>query len=91
MFNRSSTGFDMEVLEQHITRSLAVPVDQNDDDEELVTVDEVAKQLRVDDTTVRRWINQGVLEAVILPHRGTRKAYRIKRSVLRRQMPNSGF
>ena len=52
------------------------------DDAELLTVREVAKQLRVDDTTVRRWIKNGVLEAITLPHRGQRQAYRIRRSTL---------
>lgn len=53
---------------------------QNEAD--LLTVREVAKKLRVDDTTVRRWIKNGVLEAITLPHRGTRQAYRIRRSTL---------
>ncbi len=52
------------------------------DDAELLTVHEVAKQLRVDDTTVRRWIKNGVLQAITLPHRGARQAYRIRRSTL---------
>ncbi|RAQ94518.1 helix-turn-helix domain-containing protein [Thermogemmatispora tikiterensis] len=49
---------------------------------DLLTVREVARQLRVDDTTVRRWIKMGMLEAVTLPHRGRRQAYRIRRSTL---------
>lgn len=49
---------------------------------ELLTVREVASYLRVDDTTVRRWIKANSLEAVILPHRGKRTAYRIKRQTL---------
>lgn len=48
----------------------------------LLTVAEVAKLLRVDDTTVRRWVKQGSLEAVILPHANDRQAYRIKRETL---------
>jgi len=52
------------------------------DEADLLTVREVAKQLRVDDTTVRRWIKNGILEAITLPHRGTRQAYRIRRSTL---------
>jgi excisionase family DNA binding protein len=52
------------------------------DDEDLLTVREVARQLRVDDTTVRRWIKNGVLEAIALPHRGARQAYRIRRATL---------
>ncbi len=52
------------------------------DEAELLTVREVAKQLRVDDTTVRRWIKNGVLEAITLPHKGERQAYRIRRSTL---------
>ena len=52
------------------------------EDTDLLTVREVAKQLRVDDTTVRRWIKNGILEAITLPHRGARQAYRIRRSTL---------
>jgi len=50
--------------------------------EELLTVHEVAEALRVDDTTVRRWIKSGALEAISLPHANKRQAYRIKRSTL---------
>jgi excisionase family DNA binding protein len=50
--------------------------------DELLTVSEVAEILRVDSTTVRRWVKQGALEAVVLPHRNTRQAYRVKRSTL---------
>jgi excisionase family DNA binding protein len=51
----------------------------NDD---LLTVSEVAEILRVDSTTVRRWVKQGTLDAVVLPHVNARQGYRIKRSVL---------
>jgi len=50
--------------------------------EDLLTVHEVAQRLRVDDTTVRRWIKSGAMEAVALPHRGKRQAYRVKKSTL---------
>lgn len=49
---------------------------------DLLTVAEVAQSLRVDSTTVRRWIKNGVLDALSLPHRGLRQAYRIKRETL---------
>jgi excisionase family DNA binding protein len=49
---------------------------------DLLTVREVAEQLRVDDTTVRRWIKNGILEAIALPHKGARQAYRIRRETL---------
>ena len=49
---------------------------------ELMTEKEVADILRVDDTTVRRWVKQGALEAVILPHKNERQAYRIRREIL---------
>lgn len=52
--------------------------------EELLTVHEVAKTLRCDDTTVRRWIKNGALEAVTLPHANRRQAYRIKKTTLDR-------
>jgi excisionase family DNA binding protein len=50
--------------------------------EELLTVREVARRLRVDDTTVRRWIKSGSLEAITLPHKGKRSAYRVKKSTM---------
>ncbi len=50
--------------------------------DELLTVREVARRLRVDDTTVRRWIKSGALEAVTLPHRAKRQAYRVKQSTI---------
>ncbi len=50
--------------------------------DQLLTVREVARRLRVDDTTVRRWIKSGSLEAITLPHKGRRQAYRIKQSTL---------
>jgi excisionase family DNA binding protein len=49
---------------------------------ELLTVDEVAKTLRVDPTTVRRWIKQGALQAVPLPHTGKRQTYRFRKKDL---------
>jgi excisionase family DNA binding protein len=53
-----------------------------EDMEELLTVREVARRLRVDDTTVRRWIKSGALQAITLPHKGKRQAYRVKKSTL---------
>lgn len=50
--------------------------------DELLTVREVARRLRVDDTTVRRWIKSGALEAIMLPHRAKRQSYRVKKSTL---------
>jgi len=50
--------------------------------DELLTVGEVANILRVDNTTVCRWIRSGALEAVILPHPHKRCVYRIRQSVV---------
>lgn len=55
---------------------------------ELLMVSEVARILRVDDTTVRRWIKSGALEAVRLPHKKDRTPYRIKREVLNKYLGN---
>lgn len=52
--------------------------------EELLTVPEVARRLRVDESTVRRWIKSGAIEAITLPHRGFRQIYRIRKSTLDR-------
>lgn len=53
---------------------------------ELLTVSEVARILRVDDTTVRRWGKTGALEVVILPHKGARQAYRVKRETMEKML-----
>ena len=50
--------------------------------EELLTISEVAKELRVDTTTVRRWITSGAMEAIALPYKGKRRGYRIKKRTL---------
>jgi excisionase family DNA binding protein len=57
-------------------------INMAEDREELLTVREVASRLRVDDTTVRRWIKNGSLEAITLPHKGRRQAYRVKKSTM---------
>jgi excisionase family DNA binding protein len=49
---------------------------------DLLTVREVARHLRVDDTTVRRWIKSGALDAVALPHSGKRCGYRVRKNTL---------
>jgi len=56
---------------------------------DLLTVSEVAQILRVDDTTVRRWVRQGALEAIVLPHVNERQAYRIKRETLNKVLDTS--
>ena len=66
-------------------KDLMVPANEG----ELFTVREVAKQLRVDATTVRRWIKQGVLEAITLPHRGKRREYRVRKSTLEKLLSSS--
>jgi len=48
----------------------------------LLTVEEVSKQLRVDATTVRRWIKNGAMDAVSLPHSDKRQSYRIRQATL---------
>jgi excisionase family DNA binding protein len=59
-----------------------MPPTGSSQDEALLTVGEVARRLRVDTTTVRRWISTGTLDAVVLPHRGKRQAYRIRQGTL---------
>ena len=51
-------------------------------EERLLTVREVAEHLRVKDTTIRRWIMSGALDAVLLPHANKRQSYRVKQSTL---------
>lgn len=49
---------------------------------DLLTVREVADALRVDDTTVRRWIKEGKMPAISLPHLGYRQVFRIQQRVV---------
>jgi excisionase family DNA binding protein len=56
-------------------------MEQTDD---LLTVMEVAKHLRVDPTSVRRWIHEGSLEAIRLPGNGKYAKFRIRKSTLER-------
>jgi excisionase family DNA binding protein len=79
----------MEKLPPEHIRNHTQPVGAKhmvEDMEELLTVREVARRLRVDDTTVRRWIKNGSLEAITLPHRGKRQAYRVKLSTMEKLM-----
>ena len=55
---------------------------ESEQNTELLTVHEIAQHLRVDDTTVRRWVKSGALDAIVLPHAGKRRAFRIRRATL---------
>lgn len=55
---------------------------ESDNRNELLTINEVAEKLRVDPTTVRRWVKTGAMNAVSLPHRGLRQAYRVHKATL---------
>lgn len=68
MKQQKETGQEEEETQQEGTR--------------LLTIREVARQMRVDETTVRRWIKGGVLEAIALPSRGKRQIYRVKQETL---------
>jgi excisionase family DNA binding protein len=65
-----------------IDEELAEQTQEPKNEADLLTVPEVAQYLRVDDSTVRRWVKNGALEAVVLPHVGDRQIYRIRRSTL---------
>jgi excisionase family DNA binding protein len=50
-------------------------------EEDYFTPREIAKRFRVDDTTVRRWIRTGALEAETI-REGRRNRHRIKRATI---------
>ena len=54
--------------------------------EELLSVNEVASILRVNPTSVRRWIKFGALDAISLPGSGEKQVYRIKRETLEKML-----
>lgn len=49
-------------------------------DSDLLTVRDVAQFLKVDDSTVQRWIKEGLLPAIPLPRRGKRTMYRVRQA-----------
>ena len=55
-----------------------------EEDNSLLTVNEISEVLRVNPTTVRRWIKSGALGAVSLPHANKRCAYRVKKETLKK-------
>jgi excisionase family DNA binding protein len=56
----------------------------NEEQSDLLTVREVARCLRVDCTSVRRWIHDGILDAIRLPGNGKYAKFRIRKSTLER-------
>lgn len=62
---------------------------ENTQDNELLTVLEVSRIFRVDSTTIRRWIKQGILDAITLPSlHGLKQGYRIKRETVDKVLGN---
>ena len=57
-------------------------------DDGLLTPRQVAEVLRVDPTTVRRWIKGGVLEGMILPHNGKRQVALVRPETMDRLLGN---
>ena len=49
----------------------------NDD---LMTMREVARQLRMDEATVRRWAHSGIIDVIRLPQAGPNVRYRMRRT-----------
>jgi excisionase family DNA binding protein len=60
---------------------------------ELLTVDELAGRLRVEPSTIRRWVKLGALQAISLPHTGKRQVYRFRKQdlVARPRKPGSRY
>src|SRR5690349_4349792 len=54
----------------------------DEEEEALLTVRETALFLRVNASTVRRWIAEGTLAAVKLPGKGKHQVYRVKKSTI---------
>jgi hypothetical protein len=77
------------------TAGLTLHQEQTDFSQEeqdtLLTVNEVVCRLRVDATTVRRWIAMGILDVVILPHYGKRQSYRIQQRTLEQLLSGSSI
>ena len=74
----------MILRETYTLNNVFVPLREQIIMDEILTPTEVARILRVDTTTVRRWISQGTVDAVILRSSDTRQEYGIKRETLDR-------
>lgn len=61
-----------------------------DQGEELYMVTDVARHFHVDETTVRRWVREGSMQAVKLPHKGKRIPLRFTGDQVRQIDPNFG-
>lgn len=62
---------------------------ENTQEKELYTVAEIASILRVDPTSIRRWIKLGILEAITLPSKnGLKQGYRIKKATIDKLLRN---
>lgn len=70
-----------DFIDEILVEQAFLGVEEKQEDE-LLTVREVAEALRVNETTVRRWLNCGIMACVFLPTDGQYKSYRIKRSTL---------
>lgn len=57
---------------------------------DLLSTSEVARKLRVDHSTVLRWIYVGALEAIELPHKRERTVYRIRRQTIDAMLAEKG-
>ena len=57
---------------------------------QLLTTGEVAKILRIDQSTVRRWIKSGELNAIQLKEKGMHSIYRIPLSAVQQKLQNLG-
>lgn len=55
---------------------------------ELLTTGEVAKILRIDRSTVRRWIGDGELDAIKLKGKRVHSMYRIPLSAVQQKLQN---
>jgi len=58
---------------------------------ELLTIQEVAEMLGVDDTTVRRWCRTGALDYVSLPRIAKREAYRVRLDTITQGLATGTF
>jgi excisionase family DNA binding protein len=78
--------------EKNVSRTSIQPPEQDPPEHtKLLTVHEVANRLRVDDTTVRRWSNTGIIAHVTLPHKGKRRAYRYSEQAINDALQSGGF
>ena len=58
-------------------------------DNEFMTMQEVARKLRMDQATVQRWAHSGIIDVIKIPSVGRNRRYRMRRAAFEALLNNT--